>query len=194
MNKLHEGPLLDTLRRRYYQDDIYTFSTEVVISLNPYKVIGELDDIEQFISKLEAAEAAEQERERKKEKAKGKGAGGVSLLSSDSHADGIPPHVYTVADRAYSQMMSRRKDQSVIVSGESGAGKTESCKRVMAYLAHLSTDGSSAGGGIAPCQTLSSGCWSATLSWKPLEMPKLIAITTRAGLGSLSTSNLWTAV
>jgi myosin-5 len=152
----YKGPLLDALRRRYLQDDIYTFSTEIVISLNPYKVIEELDDIEQFISKLEAAEIAAEERERKREQAKvAKGKGGVgastpsslSLFSSESQSDGIPPHVYTVADRSFSQMMSRKKDQSVIVSGESGAGKTESCKRVMAYLAHLSTDGGKQAGG-----------------------------------------------
>ena len=48
------------------------------------------------------------------------------------------PHVYTVGERTYCQMMSNRKDQSLIVSGESGAGKTEACKRVMSYLASIS--------------------------------------------------------
>ena len=57
MAKLHEGPLLDMLRRRYFEDDIYTFSTEIVIAINPYKVLTGVDDIEAFISKLEAAEA-----------------------------------------------------------------------------------------------------------------------------------------
>ena len=57
MSKLHEGPLLDMLRRRYFEDDIYTFSTEIVIAINPYKVLTGVDDIEAFISKLEAAEA-----------------------------------------------------------------------------------------------------------------------------------------
>ena len=41
---------LDMLRRRYFEDDIYTFSTEIVIAINPYKVISEIDDIESFIS------------------------------------------------------------------------------------------------------------------------------------------------
>ena len=63
---------------------------------------------------------------------------GAKALSQELQASDIPPHVYTVADRTYSQMMAHKRDQSVIVSGESGAGKTESCKRVMAYLAHLS--------------------------------------------------------
>jgi myosin-5 len=50
----------------------------------------------------------------------------------------LDPHVFTVADRAYRQMMSEnRKSQSILISGESGAGKTESTKIVMSYLTTL---------------------------------------------------------
>lgn len=50
----------------------------------------------------------------------------------------MPPHVYLVADNAYRLMMRDNKDQSVLISGESGAGKTESTKFVMRFLAHRS--------------------------------------------------------
>ena len=56
----------------------------------------------------------------------------------DDDTTTFPPHVFTIASRAYRRMVDKRKDQSVIVSGESGAGKTEACKKIMTYLAHLS--------------------------------------------------------
>ena len=39
-----------------------------------------------------------------------------------------PPHVFALADRTYRELLSKWEDQSVIVSGESGAGKTEATK------------------------------------------------------------------
>ncbi|KDO34100.1 hypothetical protein SPRG_01374 [Saprolegnia parasitica CBS 223.65] len=39
MDNLHEAPLLDLLRRRYEQDLIYTFTGDILISINPYKNI-----------------------------------------------------------------------------------------------------------------------------------------------------------
>ncbi|GKV42526.1 hypothetical protein SLEP1_g49919 [Rubroshorea leprosula] len=54
------------------------------------------------------------------------------------------PHVYAVADTAYNEMMSDGVNQSIIISGESGSGKTETAKFTMQYLAALG----GAGGGI----------------------------------------------
>lgn len=47
------------------------------------------------------------------------------------------PHIYAIADASYNKMMTDEKDQSIIISGESGAGKTETAKFAMKYLAVL---------------------------------------------------------
>jgi len=50
----------------------------------------------------------------------------------------LPPHVYGVADDAYKSMVSGKQDQACIVSGESGAGKTEATKIFLQYIAEVS--------------------------------------------------------
>jgi len=52
------------------------------------------------------------------------------------------PHVYTTADNAYSQMVTDKMPQALIVSGESGSGKTETTKIILRYFSFLSGKGS----------------------------------------------------
>uniref|UniRef100_A0A673IK46 Myosin-11-like n=1 Tax=Sinocyclocheilus rhinocerous TaxID=307959 RepID=A0A673IK46_9TELE len=47
----------------------------------------------------------------------------------------VPPHIYSISDNAYRNMMQDREDQSILCTGESGAGKTENTKKVIQYLA-----------------------------------------------------------
>lgn len=53
----------------------------------------------------------------------------------------MPPHVYAIAESSYHHMKSYKENQCIIISGESGAGKTEAAKRIMQYIAAVSGDG-----------------------------------------------------
>jgi len=47
----------------------------------------------------------------------------------------VPPHLYAISDNAYSNMLRDRENQSMLITGESGAGKTENTKKVIQYFA-----------------------------------------------------------
>ena len=52
-----------------------------------------------------------------------------------------PPHVYAVAEAAYRAMIADEEPQSIMISGESGAGKTEASKHIQHYIAEISKGG-----------------------------------------------------
>ncbi|TDL22507.1 nonmuscle myosin heavy chain b [Rickenella mellea] len=54
--------------------------------------------------------------------------------------DENPPHIFAVAERAWINMGEERENQSILITGESGAGKTENTKKVIQYLAAIATD------------------------------------------------------
>ena len=47
----------------------------------------------------------------------------------------VPPHLWAITETAYRNMLTNSKNQSMLITGESGAGKTENTKKVIAYLA-----------------------------------------------------------
>lgn len=49
----------------------------------------------------------------------------------------VPPHLFAVSDGAYVNMLSNKENQSMLITGESGAGKTENTKKVIAYFATI---------------------------------------------------------
>lgn len=53
-----------------------------------------------------------------------------------------PPHIYGLADELYRNMMIDKENQCVIISGESGAGKTVAAKYIMSYITKVSGGGS----------------------------------------------------
>ena len=47
----------------------------------------------------------------------------------------MPPHLFAVSDEAYRNMLQNHENQSMLITGESGAGKTENTKKVISYFA-----------------------------------------------------------
>uniref|UniRef100_A0A673FYS7 Myosin-7 n=1 Tax=Sinocyclocheilus rhinocerous TaxID=307959 RepID=A0A673FYS7_9TELE len=52
-----------------------------------------------------------------------------------------PPHIYSISDNAYQYMLADRENQSILITGESGAGKTVNTKRVIQYFASIAASG-----------------------------------------------------
>ena len=57
----------------------------------------------------------------------------------------MAPHIYAISDSAYHAMLSGKENQSILITGESGAGKTENTKKVIQYLASIAADKSKEG-------------------------------------------------
>ncbi|XP_078225716.1 unconventional myosin-VI isoform X5 [Callithrix jacchus] len=101
---LNEATLLHNIKVRYSKDRIYTYVANILIAVNPYFDIPKIYSSETIKSYQ-----------------------GKSLGTR-------PPHVFAIADKAFRDMKVLKMSQSVIISGESGAGKTENTKFVLRYL------------------------------------------------------------
>ncbi|KAG7459989.1 hypothetical protein MATL_G00216420 [Megalops atlanticus] len=58
----------------------------------------------------------------------------------------VPPHLFSISDNAYHDMMMEHENQSMLITGESGAGKTENTKKVIQYFANVGATGGKTGG------------------------------------------------
>ena len=101
---LNAATLVENTKQRFVIDRIYTYISEILIAVNPFKFIDGLYTDEK--------------------KAEYKGINWTTL----------EPHVYAAAEMAFKHMELQSQSQSLLVSGESGAGKTETNKQLMDYL------------------------------------------------------------
>ncbi|KFG58513.1 myosin [Toxoplasma gondii RUB] len=127
LTHLHEAAVLDSLNLRFDIDEIYTFTGPILIAVNPFKQITGLYDMKQLVRYIASSELPMP---------------GVPSSSSGSSSNApvaLPisrqPHVFASSSAAYQGMCNEKQSQTILISGESGAGKTESTKFVMKFLA-----------------------------------------------------------
>jgi len=107
LSYLHEPGVLQNLSTRYELNEIYTYTGNILIAVNPFQRLPHLYD-PHMMQQYKGAPFGE-----------------------------LSPHVFAVADVAYRAMINENKSNAILVSGESGAGKTETTKMLMRYLAYL---------------------------------------------------------
>ena len=68
----------------------------------------------------------------------------VNLYQNHRHGD-LPPHIFAIADSAFHTMLQEKRNQCIVISGESGSGKTESTNLLIHHLTALSRKGHASG-------------------------------------------------
>ncbi|XP_059485093.1 unconventional myosin-Ia-like isoform X6 [Neocloeon triangulifer] len=104
LEPLTEEAFVANLQQRFKRDLIYTSAGDVLVSVNPYKKLA--------LYSLDVVEAYRTK----------------ALLSH------LPPHIFALADKAHWNLRERNEEQCVVVSGESGSGKTEAARIVLQYV------------------------------------------------------------
>lgn len=105
---LDENTIIHALRGRFQQEKFYTYIGDILVAVNPCKPIPLFEKQHHNDYK--------------------------QLFVRDSR----PPHLFWVAEHAFRELQETRKNQVILVSGESGAGKTESTKYMIRHLMYIS--------------------------------------------------------
>jgi myosin-5 len=105
LSHLNEPAVLQAIKLRYMQNEIYTYSGIVLIAANPFARVDSL-----YVP------------------------GMVQVYAGKQRSYGAP-HLFAIAEEAFADMLRDSKNQTIVVSGESGAGKTVSAKYIMRYFA-----------------------------------------------------------
>jgi len=105
LSHLNEPAVLQAIKLRYAKREIYTYSGIVLIATNPFDRMDYLYDP------------------------------GLVQAYAGKRREDQDPHLFAIADTAFQAMVRDKKNQTIVVSGESGAGKTVSAKYIMRYFA-----------------------------------------------------------
>ena len=105
LSHLNEAAILHAIKLRYSQKEIYTYSGMVLIATNPFARVDSL-----YVPQM------------------------VQIYTGKQRASQAP-HLFAIAEESYGDMLRDSRNQTVVVSGESGAGKTVSAKYIMRYFA-----------------------------------------------------------
>lgn len=100
-----EDSITETLRQRFYKLKIYTYTSNVLIAINPNKFLPVYYN-PKYVKMYENQPLGK-----------------------------LSPHIFAIAAAAFRNMLSSQVNQCIVISGESGSGKTESCS----YLVHCLT-------------------------------------------------------
>ncbi|KAG7566135.1 Myosin N-terminal SH3-like [Arabidopsis suecica] len=107
LSYLHEPAVLDNLATRYELNEIYTYTGNILIAVNPFQGLPHLYDAE------------------------------VMEKYKEAYFKELSPHVFAIGGIAYREMINEGRNKCILVSGESGSGKTETTKMLMRYLAYF---------------------------------------------------------
>ena len=117
-DEVSETAVLWAMKTKFRKEIIYTNIGSILIAVNPYRMLNELYEPEVMDRYCQEAAIL--------------GVGG-------GRYDAAPPHIWGIARDAYMQLaLEDGKRQAIVISGESGAGKTEATKKVMAFLSEMS--------------------------------------------------------
>ncbi|XP_063839620.1 myosin-IIIb-like isoform X4 [Ostrinia nubilalis] len=109
---LTEDAIVEQLQKRYNQNQIYTYIGDILVAVNPFTDIGI------YTTKVNNTSSQQ-------------------IYQGRCRSDN-PPHIYAVADAAHQALMHQKQHQAIVISGESGAGKTESANLLLKQLVFLS--------------------------------------------------------
>lgn len=104
---LNEPTVLNSVYLRYIQNNIYTYTGNILISINPFQSLQLYTD---------------------------------EIIESYKNNQNMDPHIYQIARKSYNNLKNTHQNQTILISGESGAGKTYTARSIMKYLTKINNN------------------------------------------------------
>jgi myosin heavy subunit len=138
---LHEPALLHALSERFAHDQIYTSIGDILVAVNPLKSLALYGQDQ--IDKYKDAMYEEQQDSNGSSRIRSSSTSAALSNSSSTFSElaTSQPHVFAIGAKAFGGLLKpQQRNQSILVSGESGSGKTESTKFLMRFLTSVGRD------------------------------------------------------